>query len=69
MRNGLAGGGWSWAAHRTARAPATGWVLNSELPGPILRREFPVNEPSQRLLEDLYAEGRLTFGLNEITFE
>ncbi|TCO40130.1 magnesium chelatase family protein [Kribbella antiqua] len=38
----------------------TGWILNSEVPGPVLRREFPLDGASQRLLEDLYAAGRIT---------
>jgi magnesium chelatase family protein len=42
------------------RYRSTGLTLNSEIPGPILRREYPIDEPSQRLLEDLYSEGRLT---------
>ncbi|MDX6283996.1 MAG: magnesium chelatase family protein [Kribbellaceae bacterium] len=45
---------------QTHRYQGTGWVLNSEIPGPILRREYPIDEASQRLLEDLYADGRLT---------
>ena len=37
-----------------------GWTLNSEVPGPVLRREFPLDAASHKLLEDLYAAGRLT---------
>jgi magnesium chelatase family protein len=37
-----------------------GWTLNSEVPGPVLRREFPLDAASHQLLEDLYAGGRLT---------
>ncbi|WP_406052872.1 YifB family Mg chelatase-like AAA ATPase [Kribbella sp. NBC_00889] len=38
----------------------TGWILNSEVPGPVLRREFPLDAASHKLLEDLYTAGRLT---------
>jgi magnesium chelatase family protein len=44
-------------AHRYQETP---WRLNSEVPGPVLRRDFPVDDPSRQLLEDLYAAGRLT---------
>jgi magnesium chelatase family protein len=42
------------------RYRGTGWILNSEIPGPILRREYPLDAPSQSLLEALYSDGRLT---------
>jgi magnesium chelatase family protein len=38
----------------------TAWILNSEIPGPILRREYPVDSASQTLLETFYSDGRLT---------
>ena len=38
----------------------TPWRLNSEVPGPILRRDYPLDEASQRLLEEHYAGGRMT---------
>jgi magnesium chelatase family protein len=38
----------------------TGWVLNSEVPGPVLRRDYPLDDASQRMLEDLYAAGGIT---------
>lgn len=38
----------------------TAWILNSEIPGPILRREYPLDTASQTLLEALYSDGRLT---------
>ncbi|TWD72477.1 magnesium chelatase family protein [Kribbella amoyensis] len=38
----------------------TPWRLNSQVPGPILRRDYPLDAPSQALLEAQYAEGRLT---------
>jgi magnesium chelatase family protein len=38
----------------------TGWILNSEVPGPVLRRDYPLDSASQKLLEDLYSSGRLT---------
>jgi magnesium chelatase family protein len=38
----------------------TAWTLNSEVPGPVLRREHPIDEAGQKLLEDHYAAGRLT---------
>jgi magnesium chelatase family protein len=38
----------------------TPWRLNSEVPGPILRRDYPLDEAGQRLLEEHYADGRLT---------
>jgi len=38
----------------------TGWILNSEIPGPVLRRDFPLDAASHKMLEDLYAAGRLT---------
>jgi len=38
----------------------TGWILNSEVPGPVLRRDYPLDAASQRMLEDLYAAGRIT---------
>jgi magnesium chelatase family protein len=38
----------------------TGWTLNSEVPGPVLRRDYPIDEAGQRLLEDHYTAGRLT---------
>jgi magnesium chelatase family protein len=37
-----------------------GWTLNSEVPGPVLRREFPLDATSHKMLEDLYAAGRIT---------
>ncbi len=38
----------------------TGWILNSEVPGPVLRRDYPLDAAGQRMLEDLYAAGRIT---------
>jgi magnesium chelatase family protein len=38
----------------------TGWILNSEIPGPVLRREFPLDAASHKMLEDLYSAGRVT---------
>lgn len=38
----------------------TAWTLNSEVPGPALRREFPLDTASQQALERLYDKGRLT---------
>jgi magnesium chelatase family protein len=38
----------------------TAWTLNSEIPGPVLRRTYPLDDASHRLLEDHYAAGRLT---------
>jgi len=38
----------------------TGWILNSEVPGPVLRRNFPLDIASHELLEDLYSVGRIT---------
>jgi len=38
----------------------TVWNINSEIPGPILRREFPLDAGSQKVLESLYSDGRLT---------
>jgi magnesium chelatase family protein len=38
----------------------TGWILNSEIPGPVLRRDFPLDAASHKMLEDLYSAGRLT---------
>jgi len=38
----------------------TAWNINSEIPGPILRREYPLDAGSLKVLENLYAEGRLT---------
>ena len=45
---------------QTYRYRETGWLLNSQIPGPLLRREFQLDSPSQKMLEDLYTEGRLT---------
>jgi magnesium chelatase family protein len=42
------------------RFRGTGWILNSEVPGPVLRRDYPLDAPSNKLLEDLYSAGRLT---------
>jgi magnesium chelatase family protein len=42
------------------RYRSTPWQLNSEVPGPVLRREFPLDTASQSILEAHYAEGRLT---------
>jgi magnesium chelatase family protein len=38
----------------------TGWVLNSEVPGPVLRRQHPLDSAGQKLLEELYSAGRIT---------
>ncbi|WP_112236905.1 ATP-binding protein [Kribbella monticola] len=38
----------------------TGWLLNSQIPGPLLRRQFQLDPTSQKTLENLYTEGRLT---------
>ena len=38
----------------------TGWILNSEVPGPVLRRDYPLDAASHKLLEDLYSAGRIT---------
>jgi magnesium chelatase family protein len=38
----------------------TGWILNSEIPGPVLRRDFPLDAASHKMLEDLYSAGRVT---------
>jgi magnesium chelatase family protein len=38
----------------------TPWVLNSEVPGPVLRREHPLDDLSQKTLESHYADGVLT---------
>ncbi|MEI8410995.1 MULTISPECIES: YifB family Mg chelatase-like AAA ATPase [unclassified Kribbella] len=38
----------------------TGWILNSEIPGPVLRRDFPLDAASHKMLEDLYSAGRIT---------
>ena len=38
----------------------TGWILNSEVPGPVLRRDYPLDAASHKLLEDLYSGGRIT---------
>ena len=45
---------------QTYRYRDTGWLLNSQVPGPMLRRQFQLDSSSQKMLEDLYAEGRLT---------
>ena len=45
---------------QTFRYRETGWILNSEVPGPVLRRDYPLDAASQRMLEDLYAAGRIT---------
>ena len=42
------------------RFRGTSWILNSEIPGPIMRREFPLDTTSQKTLEALYTDGRLT---------
>ncbi|GAA2808643.1 YifB family Mg chelatase-like AAA ATPase [Kribbella solani] len=44
-------------AHRYQHTP---WILNSEVPGPVLRRDHPLDAAAQRLLEDLYSAGQLT---------
>jgi magnesium chelatase family protein len=38
----------------------TAWILNSEVPGPVLRRDYPLDALSHKLLEDLYSAGRIT---------
>ncbi|HEU4945640.1 MAG TPA: YifB family Mg chelatase-like AAA ATPase [Kribbella sp.] len=38
----------------------TGWALNSEIPGPVLRRDYPLDDDSHRWLEQRYVEGSLT---------
>jgi magnesium chelatase family protein len=45
---------------QASRYRDTPWQLNSEIPGPVLRREFPLDATSQSILEAHYAEGRLT---------
>lgn len=45
---------------QTFRYRDISWILNSEIPGPLLRREFPLEAASLRILEDLYSGGRLT---------
>ncbi|MGW6277491.1 YifB family Mg chelatase-like AAA ATPase [Kribbella sp. NPDC055071] len=42
------------------RYRATQWILNSEVPGPVMRREHPLDARSNKLLEDLYSTGRIT---------
>jgi len=42
------------------RYRGTTWILNSEVPGPVLRRDYPVDGAANKLLEDLYSAGRLT---------
>ncbi|GAA0614709.1 YifB family Mg chelatase-like AAA ATPase [Kribbella sandramycini] len=42
------------------RYRSTAWTLNSQVPGALLRRDFPLDAPSRQLLEDHYASGRLT---------
>jgi len=37
-----------------------GWRLNSEVPGPVLRREYPPNDAGRVFLEEHYAAGSLT---------
>jgi magnesium chelatase family protein len=36
------------------------WALNSEVPGPVLRRDFPLDDKSQEVLQGHYSAGRLT---------
>lgn len=38
----------------------TAWALNSEIPGPVLRREFPLDDDSREALLHKYSDGRLT---------
>jgi magnesium chelatase family protein len=38
----------------------TAWRLNSEIPGPVLRRDYPLDADSRSTLEDYYSAGRLT---------
>ncbi|HZX05683.1 MAG TPA: ATP-binding protein, partial [Kribbella sp.] len=45
---------------QTHRYRSTAWTLNSEIPGPVMRREYPLDDASQRLLESHYTAGRLT---------
>ncbi|MEV5962290.1 YifB family Mg chelatase-like AAA ATPase [Kribbella sp. NPDC051952] len=45
---------------QTHRYRDTAWILNSEVPGPVLRRDFPLDTTSQKLLEGLYSAGRIT---------
>jgi magnesium chelatase family protein len=45
---------------QTYRYRDTGWLLNSQVPGPLLRRQFQLDSAGQKMLEDLYTEGRLT---------
>jgi magnesium chelatase family protein len=38
----------------------TPWALNSDVPGPVLRRDHPLDASCQKVLDDRYSEGRLT---------
>jgi magnesium chelatase family protein len=38
----------------------TAWRLNSEIPGPVLRRDHPLDPAAVQALEDHYSAGRLT---------
>jgi magnesium chelatase family protein len=42
------------------RYQGTPWILNSEVPGPVLRRDHPLDEGSQKTLDSHYADGLLT---------
>jgi magnesium chelatase family protein len=46
----------------------TPWILNSEIPGPMLRREYPLDAVSRKTLEAHYADGLLTArGFDRVT--
>ena len=42
------------------RYAGTPWRLNADVPGPTLRKRWPLEEPAARLLDDRVAYGRLT---------
>lgn len=45
---------------QSARYRDSPWTLNSQVPGAVLRRDFPLDSKAQQLLEDHYSTGRLT---------
>jgi magnesium chelatase family protein len=45
---------------QTFRYRDTPWALNSDVPGPVLRRDHPLETACQKILDDRYTDGRLT---------
>jgi magnesium chelatase family protein len=45
---------------QTFRYRDTPWALNSDVPGPVLRRDHPLDTACQKILDTRYTDGQLT---------